>query len=494
MSIKFTFRASVVIIFLLSLLVLGFYQFAAPSLPVTDSYYHIKIAYLLRTEGILYEYPWAHFSTWRDNYIDKDFLFHVLLMPFTFGNLILGAKLAIVTFSSLLITTVYIVLRKEKVIFPELFTLLMLTVGIGHFFSRLHYLRGHLLSVLLAVISLYLIFRRKPLGVGVVALIYALSYGTPYLVIIFATIYWLACFLRKVSLPNRSIFAAVFGMVIGLVIHPYFPENINFLYLQTIKVLFSRWFADSGLQLASELTPYYFEHPKEVIYGFSFIIFFLIYPFIFRKKLNEKELTLFFFAAAFFLLTLFFNRFIEYAAPFGIWYMGVVVSDLYRKEQFIFSYPKFKSYIWSLSLLIAVTLFIYGYQKQLRNFKNIAAGSRVENAAIWLKNNTPKGEIIFTCNYSKTHELFFFNHQNYYMVAGDELFFYEWNKELWKVKQEFAFGRSNNLHGDLVEQLGLRYGYCRNRFIKLRNQLEASPQFEILFKDKKGYIFRAKES
>ena len=77
-------------------------QFSTPNLPDNDGFYHIKFAWLMRTEGLKPEFPYLPVSILNANdFYDHHFLYHVALIPFTFGDLLFGAKLAAVTFSAL---------------------------------------------------------------------------------------------------------------------------------------------------------------------------------------------------------------------------------------------------------------------------------------------------------------------------------------------------------------------------------------------------------
>ena len=51
-----------------------------------DGYYHIKMAYLYRTGEVGAagaKFHWTRESTWNGSFSDKDFLFHIYLIPFT---------------------------------------------------------------------------------------------------------------------------------------------------------------------------------------------------------------------------------------------------------------------------------------------------------------------------------------------------------------------------------------------------------------------------
>ena len=75
------------------------FLFALPSLPDTDSYYHLAVARLYAQNGIVDELPWARFSAMRHGFGDKEILFHVLLMPFARGD---GGRIAIALLNAIL--------------------------------------------------------------------------------------------------------------------------------------------------------------------------------------------------------------------------------------------------------------------------------------------------------------------------------------------------------------------------------------------------------
>src|SRR5207244_12968646 len=72
-------------IFLLSVLLFAYIQFAGPNIVDYDGYYHIKMAQLIREEGIPTPFPWLPYTVLsEDRYTDHHLLFHILQVPFTF--------------------------------------------------------------------------------------------------------------------------------------------------------------------------------------------------------------------------------------------------------------------------------------------------------------------------------------------------------------------------------------------------------------------------
>ena len=62
-------------------------QFATPDRLDNDGFYRIKPAYVMQTKGLKPDFPWVPLSILNEReYYDHHFLFHVFLIPFTFGN------------------------------------------------------------------------------------------------------------------------------------------------------------------------------------------------------------------------------------------------------------------------------------------------------------------------------------------------------------------------------------------------------------------------
>ena len=96
-------------LFLLFFLGMALIQFVTPDMPDNDGFYHIKLAWLMRTEGLKPDFPYLPLSILNQaEFYDHHFLFHIALIPFTFGDLRTGAKWAAVTFASLAFLAVWV--------------------------------------------------------------------------------------------------------------------------------------------------------------------------------------------------------------------------------------------------------------------------------------------------------------------------------------------------------------------------------------------------
>src|SRR5262245_22804294 len=88
--------------FLFSACLLSLVQFAAPNIVDYDGYYHIKMALLMRQQGLPLDFPWLPLTLLnRHHFTDVHTLFHILQIPFTFlGDLRVAAKLSAVFFAA----------------------------------------------------------------------------------------------------------------------------------------------------------------------------------------------------------------------------------------------------------------------------------------------------------------------------------------------------------------------------------------------------------
>src|SRR5579863_1960485 len=95
--------------FLLTLGLMLWIQFAGPAIVGNDAYYHMRWSRILRASAPhLPAFTWLPLTVLRSSsFADQHFLFHALLMPFTIGDLRLGAKLAASLFSALALTSIF---------------------------------------------------------------------------------------------------------------------------------------------------------------------------------------------------------------------------------------------------------------------------------------------------------------------------------------------------------------------------------------------------
>ncbi|HEU4886856.1 MAG TPA: hypothetical protein VFV49_03145 [Thermoanaerobaculia bacterium] len=201
-----------------------------PSIPDTDSYYHLAVARLYGERGFVDQLEWARFSVMHDGFGDKEPLFHALLIPFASAT---GGRLAVAAVNAFLAGAVtFIATGAMGAWGASIAPLLFLTAP--YFWSRSIRLRPEALSVTLMILVIYAAARRRPWLAGILAMAFALTH-TPWHALAGLAVLWLfLTWMREKIWEWRTTAAILGGIVLGLLIHPHFPFNLKIWFLQNV--------------------------------------------------------------------------------------------------------------------------------------------------------------------------------------------------------------------------------------------------------------------
>src|ERR1043165_4240355 len=117
-------------------------MFITEGAPERDSFYHARYSQLLPQRGLSRELRWMQFTEWKDHFCDKDFLYHVYLIPFTrdAAEPLPGAKYGTLLLLLQSLAELYGVLRYWKAPFA-LFWVALLGVCSANFLTRMFMVR-----------------------------------------------------------------------------------------------------------------------------------------------------------------------------------------------------------------------------------------------------------------------------------------------------------------------------------------------------------------
>ena len=231
---------------------LALVQFSTPDLPDNDGFYHIKMAYLMRTEGLKPAFPWLPLTILNQaEFSDHHFLYHAALIPFTFGDLRLGAKWSAVFFASLAFLSVWNLLKNAHIPYASLWALGLLAVSEA-FIYRMSITRAQSLSLLVLMLGFDWLLRKKYLALGVLGFAYVWLYDGFPLLLILSLAVALSEWLIEKRLDLRLLMYIAGGIALGLVINPYFPQNIIF----TVRHILPKLTDATAISVGNEWFPY----------------------------------------------------------------------------------------------------------------------------------------------------------------------------------------------------------------------------------------------
>ncbi|MFA6029540.1 MAG: hypothetical protein WC969_06790 [Elusimicrobiota bacterium] len=470
----------------------SYYQFQTPYIPCADGYFHIEFARLMREHGLFrHGFPWAYFSFWRDGFSDGSPLYHLLLIPFTFGDRAFGVKLATVLLSALVFSSFYAILGLNGVR-ARVYWFWLLLVGGFYFWWRMEMPRPQVLSVLLLLWSLHFLLNGRLRPFAALSFVYPLSYVAAFLPQAFAVLRWAYLKATERRSEHAVVLAGLGAFALAFLVHPYFPKNLEFFYAQIVEVMRRAVMPGVDLHLGKELGPldtrvFVGAHLPLVVHllglGFAFMHR--------RTPLSERTRVLFPIMLLLLFLSAVSNRFLEYAVPVATLFCaflftdlaeGLGEADLRRKLGTAFR-PAAAAWLLAMGATCAVETAV---------LRNVFAGlpePSFERLSRALAAKAPAGELVYTCDWDATPELFFFNPQHRYFVMLDPTFMYYWDPALWRKWEGLRRLPAEEAANTLVGTFGTRFGACQAVYGDFRRTVGSDKRFRILDEDRNGYVF-----
>ena len=403
--------------------------FSNHTLADPDGFYHIKISELIVKQGlkVINHLPWFYFTTWNQFPADLNLGYHLMLYPLL---LVLNGETAIKILTVLLILLLFNLfawlLKKEKILWPYLWSTILLFCS-PFFFFRLFLFRPFLISIIFSLLALFLIHHKKYWWLFLTTFIYSLCYpGWIQIFIILITYSSVEWWLTK-KFDLKYYLYALSALIISLVIRPDFPNILVLTFQQVFGLLYSN-LSGSGVSVGTEQSP---ADWKFIINNFLVFVSYF-YAVIFKELLYFKKVelrdkiiinVLFLLATFYAIWTIISLRFIEYFVLFSVLFF-VFTFNLYLKNSRLGQFNFNQRWIKSLVALGLIALIYYPLIHQFRAFKIATPLTQYEQSSSWLKNNTTPGTVIFNTAWDAFPPLFYHNDQNYYLVGLDPTFMY----------------------------------------------------------------------
>ena len=298
-------------VFLAAAAVFSLLHFRSPDLMEFDSCFHTKMGAMVMERGLVHEFPWMQFTFQRDNYANPYLLFHAYLglwLKVLPAHPFVAVKLAMIVLLGL-IAAVYV--KVVEAIHPKwvwLSVALLPAMLAGPVYQRLISVRPHVLSILILLAGLWAILKKKWWVLAALSFAYSYSYSAPVLLPAVALTASAAASLHERRLAWQPFAFSFGGMAAGLVLNPYFPHSLHYLY----AVLFRMAVRDPSTAPA-ELLPLVGSQILS-INAVSFLALFLglLAALSSARKLSARGLFLFATTGVFFALLMVSYRYIEY--------------------------------------------------------------------------------------------------------------------------------------------------------------------------------------
>ena len=402
------------LVFILFLTMISIMQFTVPEIIGYDGWLHIKSADLIRNNGFTKQFPYTTESILSQNYADTQFLFRVLLIPFTWLGLINGAKLASILFATLAFTFFYWYLKKISINYP-LFWTTIYAISSVNLMYRFLLPRAMPLAIISLILTLYFIDKKMYKSLLITSLLFTWLYHGFIIQLLIITIYLIINSIINKRLDLKLILYPLAGIALAIIINPYFPNNIQLLYTQIFKVNLL------GNLYNVEWKPW---NIKELL-TFNYLLFIIsittIITLIKNKKLQKKPLVFLTLSIIFLIAMIKTRRMQEYYAPFTILFASFSLNSHTSK----FKTKRALRYISTIGLILIAIFSLIHLNTYIKNNHILPW---YKDGAEWLENNVPKDSEVFINGYTFNY-LFLKNSDLRYTHGIDLTYSYLYNKD-----------------------------------------------------------------
>ena len=461
-----------------------------------DGYYHARFARMMPERGLSRHFPWTQISTWKDSYCDKEFLYHLAMMPFAqIGEEpIFGARLFAGLLSVAVVVTLFCVLRANRARWPTFFAALPLAMG-GLFIARLGMIRSHVLSMLLVLLGVHFLLGRKWRALFALGFVYAWSYTVPFVLLITAVPFVLGRWLGRGGLDWRSVVAAGAGSTLGLAVHPYTPITLESIltYVQVFQ-LGLQGVATSGFELGNEIYPY------------SLPVFFDIYPLVlitvpllaalavgWRRRLAPETVGAVLSSLLWFGMTMASARFVEYSVLLLAVALALLCRDACAAESDVpgrlLRDRRARLAILAGGLGILACFHLYSMKFYVHYQTKAAPPRFFQGASVWMARHLAPRETVINLFWDDFPELFYDGSRQYYLWGLDPTYTIRYDAERANVLERMRKGeRPLNGHALMI--------LFRSRYLILRANRAGQypglrfPPFTEVFRDGSAVLFR----
>ncbi len=465
-------------------------QFVSPSFYDPDSYYHAAVSNFIKNLGFHYQFHWAQFSTFKDFFSDKDFLFHLISLPFFYltNNLILAGKYAAIFYNILFIAAFIFILKKYLPNFLVAYFLLfpLLSSTFSAYFLQF---RSITLANIFTILAIYFLINKRILGLFIISLFYPLAHISFFTLIVFAFICEAIRYVFNKEIFIKNIYIVIIATLLGCFIHPNFPNNLLSLHLNGVLVPL---YTTMGVQL--DFGAEFNSPPAKFILINNFALFFTLNLILWTEFFTKRKLSLstyVWFACfnVYFILLFFSYRycyqatvlfFIFFASYVKDWAQGRDWNKLLRKLNiFMFLY------------LVMISVFFPMNSQRLREFMEYYTINNIhyENTALWMRKNIPAGQTIYHSQWSDSPAFICLNPKNNYILVLDPIYMFYRYPRTYITYQKLLRGQVSKPEEALKKVFKINYGYTR-KDTSLYSQIIRRPKhFNILYQDDIGVVF-----
>lgn len=475
-----------IVLFWLLAIFFAYVQFGTPALADNDGYYHMRMGQLIREEGLRPAFPWLPYSILNNQaFYDHHLLYHVYLALFVGDGspqaMINGAKIASVIMPALAGVALWRLLRAQEVPWAWFWSLGICALSQA-FLYRMSIPRAQSASLVVLILALHWLLTQRHWWLLPLGFFYVWLYNAFPLVIALAGVYALATLLCERRIAWEAVAAPSIGIALGLLINPYFPENISFIIHHLAPKI-----GQPETSVGSEWYPYntwtLVTNSGIALGVWMFGIFALVWQ---NQRIDRQQLSAFLLSIFFGFLLLKARRFIEYFPAFALIFCALAWAPI-LKQWSTTSSQRF----WGA--LIAVGLLAPALGSSLAEARRVMADSppatRYAHASLWLSQHTPPGSLVFQTDWDDFPRLFFYNSSNHYLIGLDPTYMQRYDAALYDQWVAITRGKTKTPSALILSRFHSNYIISDLYHTEFLREASNDPELKEVYRDSDAVIF-----
>ncbi|MBK8023698.1 MAG: hypothetical protein IPK19_20240 [Chloroflexi bacterium] len=501
-SIRWRHWGGVLLAFLLGFAAAIVLLSATDALISTDDYYHTRISAELIEQGTLrLDFPWLPLTILSpEAFVDHHLLYHVYLAPFVQWGGIPGAKLAQALVVGGMFAAFWLLLRTLEVRLPWLWLIALLGVSTP-FLYRMLMVRTQAAAVLVLFLALYALFSRRYRWLAPIAFAFTWLYNGFILLPVFAGLYVLSAWLTDRQWVWRPLIYTAIGVAAGLVINPYFPQNITFI----LDHLGEKVDVAANIRVGSEWYPYTTEALLDNSLGMLLALAAGMLAPSLRKTRRDGatgrdrvETTLLLTALVTLYMTFESRRFIEYSPAFALLFCATALGrEGIAWDRLLPVFPGRRLVARAFPLMIALPILLlagWTMTSVRQDIEGVKDADYMAGAAAWLQANTAPGELVFQTDWDDFTYLFYHNTHNIYLVGLDPTYLQVANPTLWNLWVPITQGMVERPSVLIRDSFGASLVVSDTDHVAFAQSAENDPNLELVYRDSYSLIWQIKDA
>lgn len=465
-------------------------QFATPALADNDGFYHMRMAWLMRQEGLKPDFVWLPLTILSpDAYYNHHFLHHVYLSLFVWDDapesLILGAKLASTLMPALAALAIWWLLRRQNVRWVTLWSIGLWAISEA-FLYRMSMPRAQSASLLVLALGLGWLLQRRyrlllPLG-----FLYVWFYNAFPLLLVVAAVYAVSAWLTEKRLEWQALLYPALGLSLGLLINPYFPQNLTFIVQHVLPKIGPE---ATAISVGNEWYPYSTWTLVENSGGALALFVLGAIGLGWRgQRMDRATLTALLLSVAFGFLLFKSRRFIEYFPAFTLIFAALSLGPVLETQ--LNTQAGRRS--WLLAGLVSLLALALGATlTQAREaMQDEPPATRYAAASQWLQTHSTPGSMVFQTDWDDFPRLFFYNPSSLYTVGLDPTYLQLQDSALYDEWVAITRGKVRQPSAAIAERFGAEFVFSDLHHEAFLKRAAEDPGLEEVYRDDEAVIFR----